>query len=351
MNLNQLLETVVSRKASDLHLTVGLPPMARIHGEIVPIEETVLDKQTLRGYVDATIPKSHLTAFESKGEADYSYSIEGLGRFRVNAFHQKGNPAIVMRSIPVIIPPLDSLGVPKELREIVNTPRGLFLVVGPTGSGKSTTLAAMLDVINSEQAGHIVTVEDPIEYLHNHKKSIVNQREVGSDTEAFATALRSALRQDPDVILVGEMRDLETMATAITAAETGHMVFATLHTNSAAQTVERIIDVFPPHQQPQIRSQLAAVLQGVLVQQLLPGKDGQGRVVATEYMYINPAARNLIREGKTHQLNSVIQTGGRQGMHTMDMSLKRLVSEGRLSMELALQKAGDRESLQRMFGM
>jgi twitching motility protein PilT len=351
MNLNHLLEQVVNLHASDLHMTVGLPPMARIHGEIVPLAEDVLDKQILRGFVDATIPKNHLAAYENKGEADYSYSIEHLGRFRVNAFHQKGNPALVMRSIPVDIPALATLGVPKELEEITNTPRGLFLVVGPTGSGKSTTLASMLDIINTNKACHIVTVEDPIEYMHNHKKSIVNQREVGNDTEAFATALRSVLRQDPDVILVGEMRDLETMATAITAAETGHMVFATLHTNSAAQTVDRIIDVFPPHQQPQIRAQLAAVLQGILVQQLLPHKDGQRRVVATEYMYINPAARNLIREGKTHQLNSVIQTGSRQGMHTMDMSLKRLVAEGALSVEVALQKAGDRESLQRMLGV
>ena len=351
MNLNHLLEEAVKRQASDLHLTAGLPPMVRVHGEIMPLAEETLDRQLLRGFVDATIPKDHLASYENRGEADYSYSIEHLGRFRVNAFHQKGNPALVMRSIPVQIPALGSLGVPKELAEIINTPRGLFLVVGPTGSGKSTTLAAMIDIINTTKACHIVTVEDPIEYMHNHKKSIVNQREIGSDTQAFAPALRAALRQDPDVILVGEMRDMETMATAITAAETGHMVFATLHTNSAAQTVDRIIDVFPPHQQPQIRTQLAAVLQGVLVQQLLPRQDGQGRVVATEYMFINPAARNLIREGKTHQLNSVIQTGSRQGMHTMDMSLKRLVAEGLLDANLALQKAGDRESLQRMLGI
>lgn len=351
MTIVSLLQDSVEKGASDLHLTVGRPPTLRINGVLIPVGEAILMPLDLQEFVDEIVPEKQRRVLDDRGEVDFSHAVEGMGRFRVNAFHQRGTYAFVLRTIPYDIPELSSLGLPSELLEVTAMPRGLFLVCGPTGSGKSTTLASMINIINTEQAEHIITIEDPIEYLHRHKKSIVNQREIGADAQSFSQALRAAMRQDPDVIMIGEMRDLETIGAALTAAETGHMVFATLHTNSAAQTIDRIIDVFPPNQQQQIRIQLSATLQGVLVQQLLPRIDVKGRSVATEFLLINPAARNLIREGKTHQIMSVIQTGGRFGMHTMDMSLKKLIMENKISKDIAMEKAGDKESLQRLLGM
>ena len=288
--------------------------------------------------------------FENNQQLDFAYAIPGVARFRVNCFFQRGTVSAAFRLVPQEIPALDSLGVPQVLRELTAKPRGFVLVTGPTGSGKSTTLAAMIDVINVEHQDHILTIEDPIEFLHQHKSSIVNQREIGSDAPDFALGLRAALREDPDVILVGEMRDLETISTALTAAETGHLVFATLHTQSTAQTVDRIIDVFPPEQQGQVRTQLSIALQGIVTQQLLPTVDGRGRTVATEVLIPTPAIRNLIREGKTHQIYAALQTSGAVGMQTMDADLARLVRTGKISRSLAEQRASVPEELNRLLG-
>ncbi|HEX3563476.1 MAG TPA: type IV pilus twitching motility protein PilT, partial [Solirubrobacterales bacterium] len=288
--------------------------------------------------------------FESHKQLDLAYAVPGVSRFRVNCFFQRGAISAAFRRIPHEIPNLDELGLPKVLGDFTRKPRGLILVTGPTGSGKSTSLAAMLDVINSERDEHILTIEDPIEFLHSHKRCIVNQREIGADAEDFSLALKSALREDPDVILVGEMRDLETMSTALTAAETGHLVFATLHTQSTAQTVDRIIDIFPAEQQSQVRMQLSIGLQGIVTQQLLPTADGSGRVVACEVLVPTPAVRNLIREGKTHQIYSAIQTSGSLGMQTMDAHLAQLIRMGRISRELADQRASVPEELKRLLG-
>jgi twitching motility protein PilT len=346
-----VLATVAHRQASDLHLTAGAQPMIREKGRVSPMEGfPKLTPQQTREVVYGILSEDQRKRFETARQLDFAYAIPNVARFRVNCYLQRGSVAAAFRLVPQGIPALDDLGVPPILREFTRKPRGFILVTGPTGSGKSTTLAAMIDVINREREDHILTIEDPIEFLHQHKRSIVNQREIGSDADSFGLGLRAALRQDPDVILVGEMRDMETVATALTAAETGHLVFATLHTQSTAQTVDRIIDVFPPEQQAQVRTQLSVALQGVVTQQLLPTADGQGRVVACEVLVPNPAVRNLIRESKTHQIYSAIQTAGSIGMQTMDADLVRLVRAGKITPELAEQRASVPEELRRLMG-
>ncbi len=342
---------MVESRASDVHITPGVPPAMRDKGKIVHMEGfDVLSGQETREVVYSILNDDQRKRFETGKQLDFAYAIPGVARFRVNCFFQRGSVSAAFRLVPQDIPSLDSLKVPQVLRELCAKPRGFVLVTGPTGSGKSTTLAAMLDVINEEKQDHILTIEDPIEFLHQHKRSIVNQREVGSDAPDFALGLRAALREDPDVILVGEMRDLETISTALTAAETGHLVFATLHTQSTAQTVDRIIDVFPPQQQGQVRTQLSIALQGIVTQQLLPTADGMGRVVATEVLIPTPAIRNLIREGKTHQIYAAVQTSGAVGMQTMDADLARLVRSGKITRALAEQQASVPEELKRLLG-
>jgi twitching motility protein PilT len=346
-----VLTQVAEQNASDLHLTAGFRPAIRSRGKIEPMEDfPVLTPQQTREVVFGILNEDQRKRFENLNQLDFAYAIPNVARFRVNAYMQRGSVSAAFRLVPGGIPALDDLGVPAVLREFTRKPRGFVLVTGPTGSGKSTTLAAMIDAINRERQDHILTIEDPIEFLHQHKSSIVNQREVGSDAPDFAKGLRAALRQDPDVILVGEMRDLETIATALTAAETGHLVFATLHTQSTAQTVDRIIDVFPPEQQQQVRTQLSVALQGIVTQQLLPTADGAGRAVACEVLVPNPAVRNLIRESKTHQIYSAIQTAGSIGMQTMDADLVRLVRAGKITRELAEQRASVPEELRRLLG-
>jgi twitching motility protein PilT len=310
----------------------------------------VLTGQQTRDVVYSILNDDQRKRFENHKQLDFAYAIPGVARFRVNCFFQRGSVSAAFRLVPQDIPALDTLGVPQVLRELTAKPRGFVLVTGPTGSGKSTTLAAMLDVINEEHEDHILTIEDPIEFLHTHKRSIVNQREIGSDAEDFSLGLRAALREDPDVILVGEMRDLETISTALTAAETGHLVFATLHTQDTAQTVDRIVDVFPPDQQQQVRVQLSVSLQGIVTQQLLPRADGQGRTVAVEVLVPTPAVRNLIREGKTHQIYSTLQTGNQFGMQTMDSALAQLVREQKITRELAEARSSTPEELRRLMG-
>ena len=347
----ELLELVLNRGASDLHLTSGSPPVLRLHGDLVPMTEyPALSAQGLRSMIYAILPQRRREELEQELELDMSYSLPGKARFRVNVYFQRDSIGAAFRLIPFEIKSVESLGLPPVVSEFARFPRGFVVVTGPTGSGKSTTLAGLVDIVNQERRCHIMTVEDPIEFLHRHKSSIVNQREVGSDTHGFAPALKHVLRQDPDVILVGEMRDLETIATAITAAETGHLVFATLHTQDAPQTIDRIIDVFPPHQQQQVRVQLSTTLQGVVTQQLLQTADGRGRVVATEVLVATAAVRNLIREGKVHQIYSVMQAGGRFGMRTMDASLAELVQAGRITNELAMDRSHDPEELTRLMG-
>jgi twitching motility protein PilT len=344
-----LLE-VVERKASDLHLTAGSPPMLRVRGQLIPLELPKVTPQQVREIVYSILTNEQRQRLETDWQCDFAWSIPGKGRFRVNAFFQRASIGAAFRLIPDEMPELDTLGLPPVLREFTRRPRGFVLVTGPTGSGKSTTLAAMLDVINRERRDHIMTVEDPIEFLHRHKNCIVNQRELGADAKSFALALKAALRQDPDVILVGEMRDLETIATALTAAETGHLVFATLHTQDCPQTIDRIVDVFPPEQQQQVRVQLSVSLQGIVTQQLLPTADGRGRAVASEVLVPTPAVRNLIREAKTHQIYSAIQTGGSHGMQTMDSSLADLARRNVISRELAEARSSQPEELRRLMG-
>jgi twitching motility protein PilT len=347
----EVLARMVEAQASDVHLTPGVPPMMRDKGKIGAMEGfPVLSTQHTREVIYSILNDDQRKRFENHKQLDFAYSIPGVARFRVNCFFQRGSVSAAFRLVPQDIPALDSLGVPQVLRDLAAKPRGFVLVTGPTGSGKSTTLAAMIDVINCENQDHILTIEDPIEFMHQHKKSIVNQREVGADADDFALGLRAALREDPDVILVGEMRDLETISTALTAAETGHLVFATLHTQSTAQTVDRIIDVFPPEQQQQVRTQLSIALQGIVTQQLLPTADGMGRVVACEVLVPTPAIRNLIREGKTHQIYAAVQTSGAVGMQTMDADLVRLVRAGKISRKLAEQRASVPEELKRLLG-
>ena len=321
MRILEILKVAVESGASDVHLTVASPPIMRVNGKLIRMnEERLMPEETLK-IIREMLTEDQIIAFEKKGELDFSYSNPGLGRFRVNIYKQRGSYSMALRVVALTIPSMDDLKLPVILKDLAMKQRGLILVTGPTGSGKSTTLAAMIGHMNAVRNDHIMTIEDPIEYLHKHVKSVINQREIGNDSHSFANALRAALRQDPDVILVGEMRDLETISTAITAAETGHLVLSTLHTIGAAKTVDRIIDVFPPHQQQQIRIQLASVLEAVVSQQILPKADGNGRVAAFEIMVANPAIRNLIREGKTHQMQTVIQTGSGIGMMTMDASL------------------------------
>jgi len=348
--LEELLKYAVNSGASDIHITVGVPPTARINGELVPIGTEKLDTGDTEAIVEEVLGKEHLREYKQRGEVDLSYSVKGLGRFRINVYRQRGSSSMALRVVALRIPTLDELGLPESVGELSKKTRGLVLVTGPTGSGKSTTLAAMIDLINKERNCHILTLEDPIEYLHKHNKSIVNQREIGYDSQTFASGLRAALRQDPDVILVGEMRDLETISTALTAAETGHLVLSTLHTIGADKTIDRIIDVFPPYQQQQIRVQLSTVLQGVVSQNLINSRDGKKRVLAVEVMIATPAIRNLIREGKTHQIITSMQTGGKYGMQTMDASLAKLYKEGLIKYESALLYCSSEEALMRFIG-
>ena len=346
-----VLSHMVEMKASDVHLTPGFPPAVRLHGKIRPMDgfEPLSAAQT-RDVAYSILNDDQRKRFENNQQLDMAYAIPGVARFRVNVFFQRGSVSAAFRQIPQEIPALDSLGLPQILRDFTRKPRGFILVTGPTGSGKSTSLAAMIDLINEEREEHILTIEDPIEFLHRHKSSIVNQREIGSDAPNFALGLKAALRQDPDVILVGEMRDLETISTALTAAETGHLVFATLHTQSTGQTVDRIIDVFPPAQQDQVRTQLSIALQGIVTQQLLPTIEGTGRAVATEVLVPTPAIRNLIREAKTHQIPSAIQTGATHGMQTMDAALVELVRKGLITRQLAESRTSTPEELRRLMG-
>ena len=350
-HINELLEYLLGVGGSDLHLTAGSAPQIRLHGELQPIEGYArLQPGPLRALIYAILSGRQREELEERLELDASHPLPGKGRFRVNVFFQRSSVGAVMRAIPNRIPNLTELGMPPIVRELAELPRGLVLVTGATGSGKSTTLAAMIDEINSHRAVHVMTVEDPIEFIHHHKKAVVNQREVGADTQSFASALRHALRQDPDVILVGELRDHETMATALTAAETGHLVLATLHTQDAPGSVERIIDVFPPHQQQQVRVQLGESLQGVITQQLLPTVDGRSRAPAVEVMIAIPAIRNLIREGKVHQIRSAMQAGGRHGMQTMDHSLAQLVRAGKVDLKIATERAQNVEDFMNLLG-
>lgn len=320
-------------KASDLHLTVGVAPVMRLYGQLTPVGERVLAAADTAQLLAEILPARLAERFADSGEADFAFSVEGLGRFRCNAYRQQGNTALAIRVLPTSPPDLAALGLPAVVRELAVRPNGLVLITGPTGSGKSTTLAAMVRLINETRQCHVITLEDPVEYIHRHGKSIINQREIGSDSRSFASALRAALREDPDVIMVGELRDPETIAIALTAAETGHLVLGTLHTSSAPGAVDRIVDSFPPHQQPQVRSQLAATIQGVVAQHLLPRRDRRGMVVACEVLVGTVAVRALIREGKVHQLVSAIQTGGAHGMRRLDTSLAELYERGLISEE------------------
>jgi twitching motility protein PilT len=347
----ELLDVVLERGASDLHLTVGAPPTVRLHGDLERLSEyPIMTPRALQGMIYAILPQKMRERLEQELELDMSYALPGRARFRVNVYFQRDSLGAAFRLIPYEIKTVDDLQLPSVVGDLARFPRGFVVVTGPTGSGKSTTLAGMVDIVNRERAAHIMTVEDPIEFLHKHERCIVNQREVGADTHSFSQALKHVLRQDPDVILVGEMRDLETIATAITAAETGHLVFATLHTQDAPQTIDRIIDVFPPHQQQQVRVQLATTLQGVVTQQLLQTADGHSRVVAVEVLICTPAVRNLIREGKVHQIYSIMQAGGRFGMQTMDQSLANLVKSGQITQQLAYERCHDAEELNRLIG-
>jgi twitching motility protein PilT len=347
----ELLGVLLDMEGSDLHLTAGAPPVIRVHGELERADQyPPLSPRALQGMIYAILPQKLRERFEQELELDMSYSLPGRARFRVNVYQQRDSIGAAFRVIPFEIKDITTLGLPPVVADLARFPRGFVVVTGPTGSGKSTTLASMVDVVNTERHGHIMTVEDPIEFLHKHKSCIVNQREIGADTHGFGQALKHVLRQDPDVILVGEMRDLETISTAITAAETGHLVFATLHTQDAPQTIDRIIDVFPPHQQQQVRVQLSTTLQGVVTQQLIPTSDGKGRAVACEVMVATPAIRNLVREGKVHQIYSAMQAGGRFGMQTMDMSLASHVKSGRISQQMAFERCHDPEELQRLVG-
>src|SRR5436305_6671796 len=346
-----LLMEVVSRKASDLHVSAGAHPTIRVRGHLTPLENyPKLSGTDTREIVYSILTGDQRQRLETHWQLDFAYSIPGHARFRVNAYYQRGAIGAAFRLIPFGLASIDDLGLPTAVHEFTRRPRGFVLVTGPTGSGKSTSLAAMIDEINQTREEHIMTIEDPIEFLHHHKKCIVNQRELGSDATSFGDALKAALRQDPDVILVGEMRDIETIGTAITAAETGHLVFATLHTQDTPQTVDRIIDVFPPEQQGQVRAQLSVALQGIMTQMLVPTADRAGRCVAAEVLVPTPAVRNLIREGKTHQIYSVLQTGGQHGMQTMDAALVELVRAGKITRQLAESRAHAPEELRRLLG-
>ena len=348
---NTLLLELLEHGGSDLHLTAGSKPVVRVNGGLRALDEyDVLTPAELRAMVYSILTGKQRETFENTLELDASHPVPGHARFRMNVFHQRDSVGAVFRAIPEVVIPLADLGLPKAVDAFAEYPRGLVLVTGPTGSGKSTTLASIIDVINQKRSCHILTIEDPIEFVHLHKKALVNQREVGADTLDFGAALKHALRQDPDVILVGEMRDLQTIQTALTAAETGHLVFATLHTQDAPQSIDRIIDVFPAHQQAQVRVQLAATIQAIVTQQLLPTRDGKGRTVATEVMLATPAIRNLIREAKIHQITTAMQAGGKHGMQTMDQSLAQLVRHNVIDFDTAVERCTNIEDLRRLLG-
>jgi twitching motility protein PilT len=336
---------------SDLHLTADAPPMVRIHGDLQPMPEyPLMTARDTAELIRGLLSDAQWLRFQREQEIDLAYDLPGVSRFRVNCFQQRNAYGSVMRAIPHIIKPLHELGIPDQIARFARLPRGLVLVTGPTGSGKTTTLASLLDLANSERRDHIVTIEDPIEFLHHHRRCVVNQREVGVDTAGFAEALKRVLRQDPDIILVGEMRDLETVSTALTAAETGHLVLATLHTQSAAQTIDRVIDIFPPHQQQEIRAQLSTALQGIVTQALVKRPDGSGRTVVCEVMFATAAIRNLIREGKNHQIPSFMQSSGQDGMLTFDQHLAQRVAEGAISYEQGLGLCHAPEEYKRLAG-
>jgi len=349
-DINQMLVQVLELGGSDLHLTVGRAPTMRLHGKLTGLDWPVLTAADTRQLLYAILKQDQREALERNWEYDFAHSIAGRARFRGNAYFQRGSVGAAFRLIPAEIKSFTDLGLPSVMESFANKPRGFVLVTGPTGSGKSTTLASIIDYINTHRAVNIITVEDPIEYLHHHKQSIVNQREVGADTKTFGHALKYILRQDPDVILIGELRDLETVSAALTAAETGHLVFATLHTQDSTQTIDRIVDVFPPHQQQQVRIQLSSTLQGIISQQLLPAIDGRSRVLATETLIPTPAIRNLIREAKTHQLATALQTGHQYGMCTMDESLADLYKRGLITYETALMQASETAVLKALLG-
>ena len=347
LDMKELLAFSVEAKASDVHIAVGIPPKLRINGKLTEVEVPALTAEEAAEAIGSTMNERHISILKDRGEVDFSYSHPDTGRFRVNVYMDRGNMAAAYRRVETVIPRPDQLGIPREVVELYKKKRGLVLVTGPTGSGKSTTLASIINKANENLTDHIITMEDPIEYVHHHNKAIVNQREVGMDTLSYANAVRAALREDPDIILVGEMRDLETISTAVTAAETGHLVFSTLHTIGAASTIDRIIDIYPTNQQQQIRVQLAMVLEGVISQSLLPTADGNGRVAAFEVMLGSPAIRSLIREAKTHQIQSTIQTSRAQGMITMDDALYDLFSAGTITRETALTYAQDQQYLKK----
>lgn len=349
INLHQLLRAMIEKGASDMHITTGAPPLLRVDGQVVPLKLDQLGPVETKQLCYSVLTEEQKIEFEKKKELDLSFGVKNLSRFRANIFMQRGAVSGAFRAIPFKILSFDELGLPQVVADLADRPRGLILVTGPTGSGKSTTLASIIDKINTEKRQHIMTIEDPIEYLHPHKRSIVNQREIGADTARFKDALKYVLRQDPDVVLVGEMRDLETIEAALTIAETGHLVFATLHTNSALQSINRVIDVFPPHQQPQVRAQLSFVLEGVLSQLLLPRAGAPGRVMCMEVMVPNSAIRNLIREDKVHQIYSQMQVGqGKHGMQTMNQSLFSLYARRLITLEEALGRSNDQDELRTM---
>ncbi len=351
VELEKLLMEVVEKKASDLHITVGETPKLRVDGKLVGSHcQEVLGPRDTQQIAYSFLNEKQKKQFEMEGELDLSFAVKNLSRFRVNVFRQRGSVAVAIRQIPFNILGLNTLGLPDQAIRLAEKPSGLILITGPTGTGKSTTLAAYIDKINSERQCHIITIEDPIEYVHNHKKALVNQREVGADTKSFKDALKYTLRQDPDVILIGEMRDLETIQAALTIAETGHLAFATLHTNNCAQTINRIIDVFPPYQQVQVRTQLSFVVQGIISQVLVPKAGGPGRVLACEVMMATPAIRALIRDDKVHQIYSLIQAGQKYGMQTMNQSLYSLYLSGRVSLETVTRLSTDPDELLRMIG-
>lgn len=345
--INDIMKKAKDAGASDVHITVGIPPKMRVNGNLITMEEypRMLPADTLEVLL-SIMSETQREKFEERGEYDMSFSIPEMGRYRVNAYKQRGSVALALRLVETNVKSAKELGVPDSVIDLYQRKRGLVLVTGPTGSGKSTTLASIIDKINNNRDAHVITLEDPIEYLHQHKMSMVNQREIGLDSGSYANALRAALREDPDVILVGEMRDFETISVAITAAETGHLVLSTLHTIGAVSTVDRVIDVFPPHQQQQIRVQLANVLEAVVSQQLIPTADGQGRVAAFEVLHANHAVRNLIREGKSHQIASVMQTNRKMGMITMDEAIRQLYMDGKISRQMAVQFAQDPDGME-----
>ena len=351
INLRTLLEEMIERDASDLHITAGERPKLRVDGDITDsrIDHQMTPKETLQ-LAYSVLTENQKKRFENEDELDFSFGIQNLARFRGNCFKQRGCVTMVIRQIPFSVRTFDELGLPPALRKMADRPRGLVLVTGPTGSGKSTTLAALIDKINKERRGHIITIEDPIEFIHRHQSCIVNQREVGTDTKSFSTALKYALRQDPDIVLIGEMRDLDTIQSALTIAETGHLAFATLHTNSAAETIHRIIDVFPSHQQSQVRAQLAFVLEGVVTQTLLQRASGKGRAMACEIMVATPAIRALIRDDKVHQIQSALQAGKKHGMQTLTDALYQLYMAREVSMEECLRVTPDHNDFLRMIG-